>query len=282
MNFKHWFESIDNPAEIAKHWHQNLPKEADVRNDAQISNFVKVMSEPNLNGQAIALDLQGFTIHQSRYDKPISNNLLTISNPKLKLAHGLVSNKKSPEFSFYMEGNKAGNLIIQHPPIVYDQQDKILLTTIIEHELGHAADWLNPQYANTPASGHYLWDMSKYATNLHEARRLSEQLKSLLKKMNGDVTSVIKVLQGQRFTPEKVAQTTDKLQAKHLEVNPISPFAMNVELIPVAKAFLYSLGKNEANSSLVYDVNKQYVQEAANITFKILNLFKLHYFINND
>lgn len=278
FNFKHWLEAIDNPEAIAQHWHNNLPNDQDFRNPKEISHFVDLMSDPIMNGQAIALDLHKAIIHQSRYDKPIVNNLLNIKNIRLKYAHGLVSNRKNPEFSFYMQGKNAGQLVIQHPPLVYDNEDKVLLTSIIEHELGHAQDWLNPKYENIPPSGNFTWNMQKYAENLHEARRLSDQLRSLLIKLNNK-EAVLKVLRGQRFTPDKMINK-DSNQLKHMELNPVSPFALNKELLPVAQAFLNIYKKEDFNPpAIVQNYNKEFAQEAANCIVKILNMFHLRYFI---
>lgn len=290
LNFRRWFENLDdpigvqNPQAMAKHWQDNLPTEAENAplNKEAIATFAKYMAEPYTNGEALADHLLGLEVNELRYpDKPISNNLLNVSDERLQDARGFITNQEDPEFRFFMGGSRMGSLIIQHMPVVYTQQDEILVESIIRHEVGHAADWLDPNYRYVPPSGRYKWNATAYAENIHEARRYADQLHYLIRK-TGDVNKVMQMLDGP------------------------SSFRLAPALVPVAKAFLKEYGLKTENwastlatplmmagsflggdkaepptqpTAIVVNQQNQFAKQAAAVVNKIISMMSLGKFV---
>lgn len=213
LNFRTWFES----------WIEELPGGLPV-NESEVRAFVEAMADnsKNLPAKRIAEASPLFSrVNEDRYKKPLSDNLLTISSPKLKYAQGTVTDRATPKFAFYLfDGEyKAGNLVIRIPPVLFDDEDKVLLRRILKHELRHAVDWLNPEIQDEPSGKYvregYIFNLEKYTTNRYEARAHAEELRDLMKQI-GDVNKVLQLLQKR------------------------SEFSMSKQLIGIAEEFLHA------------------------------------------
>ena len=266
LNFRCWFEdnfnepdAIQDPRDVAKLWHANMPREAPKQNAHAVEQFASYMFDIDKNSQAVKNYFDGIYVNEVRYDQPINNNLLNINDEKLKNAKGLVSSRENPAFKFFMGAELGGNLLIRHPPVFYSIKDEELIRSIIWHELRHAIDWINPEFKDVEPSSQ-IFDVEKYARNAYEARAFADQLKFLMKRI-GNPNKVMKVL----------INTTYKF-----------PEA----LIPVAKAFLkeYSLNAESFDpvfqpSAIVIDQQKEDIRSAAVLVSKIVQMMQFGNFI---
>lgn len=231
LSFRKWLENladpnaIADPNKMARHWKDNLPNDnPHIKNEAGIKKFADAMSAACSNkpgGETLAHHISKYDSPILAYDESIANNLINSEDERLREARGFITDQDDAEFSFYMQGDRAGSLLIQHPPVVYDEEDKILINKIITHEVGHAIDWLDPQYQYVPPSGRYIMNAEKYAENIHEARRLSEMLVSLLKE-SGSFNKTMEMLQKP------------------------GPFVLSPALAPVAASFLFTFAKEHS------------------------------------
>lgn len=230
LSFRKWLENltdpnaIADPQQMAQHWKNNLPGDNSMKNEAGIKKFADDMSAAcsgKPGGENLAHHISKYETPVLAYDEPIANNLINSDDERLREARGFITEQEDPEFSFYMQGDRAGSLLIQHPPVVYDESDKILIGKVIAHEVGHAIDWLDPNYHYVPPSGRYILNAEKYAENIHEARRLSEMLASLLREVGS------------------FNKTMDMLQKP-------GPFVLPPALAPVAAQFLFTFAKEHS------------------------------------
>lgn len=256
MKFSRWLEAggLDDPDAFSQKqaddlgalWRQKLPKGHEPFNDSGIQAFVDSMADPAKNGRAIAMALGLKMIEEHRYSSNLTPDLILVDDDELGVAEGIVTNAKPAVFNFY-----DGDVKIQHPPLVFDKDDELLLESIIRHELGHAIDSINPVYQNIPSSGQFTkfyFHAELYAKNMNEVRRLGSQLRFLLQKV-GDPNKVMNLIRGKRNTDEKVRQLRQQMtgpqqvnirnQLMHLgDAGAISPFKFPPALLPVAEAFL--------------------------------------------
>lgn len=256
LSFRRWLEALENPEATAAHWMQNAPKGPPQQNEAAIDEFVNVMADPTENGLAIAYDLENRGVYELRYKhRPIAGSLINTDDENLRTAEGIITNQFEPEFVFWMGGSKEGSLVIQHPPLIFDRVDRDMLHSIIWHELGHAIDWINPRFRKIKPYTRSKWNAEAYSKNIHEARQIADQLKVLLRKL-GSVEKVMAALEGKRGY-EDLSDIGDPTLAGHLgekigsyKYRPTSPFKLNEDLLPAARAFLQMMERaNESFTS---------------------------------
>lgn len=183
LNFKKWFEEIDS-ADIANFW-QSLRPSPKI-NPTGIKSFSKRFTNIDVTSHFLNLIRQGRQVVQIVYQKPISGNLVEIKDERLRDATGLYDSRQPPDFSFFMEGEEAGRLLIRIPPVIIQNEDAIFLEGIISHESAHAADWIDPNIKEEyPTGNRFDMDMSLYAKNLYEARGNLVQIEVMIKKAGG-------------------------------------------------------------------------------------------------
>jgi hypothetical protein len=177
MEFRSWYETVKRPED-------EHPAGKDPRiNDAAVNQVVSKMADNTLNSKGLVILITGKSeqYQDLRADGPIAGQLLDLQNPKLQKLDARVPLLMAPEefsFKFVIGGKNAGNLYLWHPPLLYDNTDKALMSGIMYHELQHAIDWVrgmefdikNPRRVNARL----------YASSIHEARAFTRQLKHLL------------------------------------------------------------------------------------------------------
>lgn len=228
----------------------------------------------------------------------ISGNLLGFEDDKLGQAITVYDSVHVPaRFKFYDEGEQAGNIWLRFAPVIFTQKDRILLKSIVIHELQHAEDWAKGGYQPMESGSSYEFNMDEYLSRVDspEARALYSQLRYLLKRI-GNVDEVVKLLSGQR------PDTTEK-----------SPLAMRAELVPVAAEFLAhfkGLGEglgsfmlplavgagmagqpstpdfsrpaaNLDRPSKVYNIQQEDARTAANVVMRIMALFVFSQYVQS-
>jgi hypothetical protein len=167
MKFHTWVE--------AKGWFERLPQKPLDYNKSQIDLFVEAMADKNKNSAALYRTLSRQSYKDTRYDKPIANNLLLYNDVRLKNALGAVHNNVGEsEFKFITDGS----IRIIHTPVIYDDLDKHLLFSVIIHELSHADHWLRDKRFKPTKFNSF--NSEKYVKHWTEARAYSQQLVTLL------------------------------------------------------------------------------------------------------
>lgn len=238
MEFKNWLEA---------NWQEILPKDELKFNKAAVDGFVNQMADVSRNAQAVfaLLTRQSFN-SQPRYVGKIGNNFLTFDDPRLQNIKGdVTANVNASHFKFFHSGDKAGNIEIIHPPVVYDESDKHALYGVVVHELRHAQDWLNPAAKFKPVK-YYEFDVDLYnGENLTEARAYAEELKQLFIKV-GSAKKIlatfsqnpsIRPIPGAAYLPSNVPQK----YVKH------SPFSLSPNLLKFAQELLFHFEKSGVN-----------------------------------
>ena len=268
INFRKWLEAedklqdphgIEDPEYVGDILYKS-PAGKNIYNDNAISVFAGMMASPELNAKSVADALNGHFATEVRYGPlPISNNLLTVEDHRLRTAVGRVVSPQEPAiFEFFIAGKNQGCIIIQHPPAMYgltigkQEGDAVMMRSIIRHEVGHAGQWINPNLPKMRGTNQLRkWNATLYATNFHEAQQYAEQLRYLIAQV-GDVAKVLVIIRN-------------------------SPLGFAPAMIPVAEAFLrrYVL-QNEVfdpNPPAIV-VNQQQVA-AKQIIKAVTNIFNL-------
>lgn len=230
MKFQNWVE--------AKGWFERLPKKPLDYNKSQIDVFVMAMSDKTKNAAALYRTLNRQSYNDTRYDKPIANNLLIYNDARLKNALGAIHNNVEQSiFRFWAEGDKAGSIEIIHPPVIYDETDKHLLSGVLIHELTHADHWINDKRFKPARFNSF--NSEKYVRHWTEARAYSQQLIALLHRIPNRQT-ILAALSG--------LPSMDKFGEKEIPYRKVSPFSwtMSPVLLDFAKEFLaHYQGRNE-------------------------------------
>ena len=180
MNFRNWYEVSWTRSERE----HRLLKDPRIL-DGGIRKVVNKMADNSMNIIGLTMLITGThqTYQSLRANDNIAGNLLKVEDENLK--DYTASVPLVPDISdnylckFIIDGPKAGSLIISHPPLLYDERDKILLGGQFVHELQHAIDWLKgvPFKTYNPRV-----DVEAYTQSIHEARAFIVQLKFLLKR----------------------------------------------------------------------------------------------------
>lgn len=241
MRFRNWFESEEEsggPWGKEHPWLKRLGK-VDY-NKSQVNVFVNAMADNHKNAAALwyIMNNRGSSYSNERYNKPIANNLLIHNDLRLKNAVGKVENSFG-EFKFETSGENAGSIFIQHPPVVYDETDKLGMFGVIVHELAHADHWTkDKRFKPAPA---YSFDDEKYQRHWTECRAYSQQLIALLHN-TPDKQDILKVFDRPIKTDFFDVQGQQRAYSKS------SPFSWGAfpGLLEFAKIFLaHYQGKNE-------------------------------------
>lgn len=230
MKFRNWIE--------AQNWLERLPKKPLDYNSSQVNAFVDAMANKGRNAVALYSTINRIAYNDTRYNKPIANNLLVFNDVRLKNAIGEIHNNiEKSEFKFFPDGEQAGSILIRHPPVVYDNIDKTLLTGVIVHELQHAADWL--KYKNFKPTRFNSFNSEKYVRHWTEARAYSQQLVEILRRIPNK-KAIIDALSGHSSTE------MFKYGGKEMPYPKHAIFSWSPLLLDYAKEFLdHYQGRNE-------------------------------------
>jgi hypothetical protein len=244
MRFRNWFETEENNPWSQEHpWLSRLSNFE--YNKAEVYVFVEQMANKGANATAIYNSLRNQSVRQERYNKPIANNLLIYNDARLKNAIGEIHNSDTSNFAFYAKGEKAGTILIAHPPVIYDDIDKHLLFGVIVHELSHADHWLKDKRFK-PAKRpkwegdieKYRFDTDKYARHWTECWGHSQHLISILYRIP-DKKTILDAL-NRPTTMDTYPWQGAKPYVKE------SPFSLSPVLLEFAKEFLsHYQGRNE-------------------------------------
>jgi hypothetical protein len=170
--------------------------------------------EPKINTNEINIFAQAFfdlnesffvDIYKGRgqnvvYEKPISNNLLLISDARLGVAKGVAT----PDRTYF--GHNKGNVTIELPPVSWDARSRAFFRSIIAHEAVHVVDFLDVDfdYKNKEAPGYYFGDIDSekyifqdWKSAAREARAYVVQINYLLTEV--DIDSIIDLLDHETF-----------------------------------------------------------------------------------
>lgn len=230
MNFRNWVE--------AQSWLEKLPKKPLDYNKSQIDVFVDTMADRNKNALALYSTLNRRSYNDTRYDKPIANNLLIYNDARLKNAIGAVHN--NIDQSIFRFKTEDGSIDIIHPPVIYDTLDKHLLFGVIVHELTHADHWLRDKRFKPVKFNSF--NTEKYVRHWTEARAYSQQLVVLLHRIPNRQA----ILDAFNRSP-----TMDKFpspEGSEIPYRKVSPFSWTSSpvLLDFAKEFLaHYQGRNE-------------------------------------
>jgi hypothetical protein len=180
MNFQGWYESVLSRVE------KEHPVLQDPRiNEVAIMRVVRKMADNSLN--VIALT-KFITKSQQPYNSlrdngPIARNLIKIDDERLgEYTASVEIVQDDPAHylcKFIVDGPKAGSLVVSHPPLLYDNQDKELLFGQFVHEMDHAIHWVKGANFNVHNP---RVDIDAYLHTIHEAKAFIVQLKLLLKR----------------------------------------------------------------------------------------------------
>jgi hypothetical protein len=183
FQFQRWLEQDEvlHPQNVARRWLAKLPQESGSQNRKAIWQFVETMALEDLNQDLLNV-IYRREVHEPRYEEPIEGNLLNTRTGKLGTANGIIAWPEKAHFGFFLDGERAGNMEIKHPPVIFVQNDKELLAGIIWHELRHAQDWAKGEvnYQEPPSP---QFSMGKYARHILEARAYADQLRELLRRV---------------------------------------------------------------------------------------------------
>lgn len=237
MRFRNWFESEEESGGPWAKEHPWLKRLGNVDyNKSQVNVFVAAMADKDKNALALYNSLNRRSYSDERYNKPIANNLLIHNDLRLKNAVGKIETSFG-EFKFIASGEDAGSIHIQHPPVIYDEADKLGMFGVVVHELSHADHWTrDKRFKPAPE---YSFDDTKYQRHWTECRAYSQQLIALLHNIP-DRQAILNVFN----TPPK----TDffDFQGKQHPYTKVSPFSWSPSLLDFAKVFLaYYQGRNE-------------------------------------
>lgn len=181
-----------DPASIANLWFRGKPQDEDRTNHMEMYYFVGALSNKEANLVA-AIHPNSLTQDLIVYNKPISKNLLVEEYEALENAVSLITkNPKMFQCSFVSrEQNKdnfTGFILFAHPPSYYDDKDRFVLFSILQHELRHAMDFVDNNNKPIPndymfpnKDGGYEIDVDLYSRNITEVRAHADQAKVILK-----------------------------------------------------------------------------------------------------
>lgn len=176
MEFRNWYIENDD---------QDHPAGPDPRIvENGIRNIVEKMANNHLNVAGLIILITGKhqAYQEERAKGTITGSLLAVDDARLKTYDASVPLvEDNPEYNyiskFIIDGDSAGSLVISHPPLLYDEQDKMLLDGMIVHELQHAIDWVKGESFDVRNP---RMDMRGYLASIHEARAFRSQLKRLM------------------------------------------------------------------------------------------------------
>lgn len=219
MEFSNWFESnIDKTVSLWKSLKVKVPV-----NEKGINEFANILSSPQFSAVRLLFTETGQSANwlpAHLYDAPITETLLNTRSKILKDAKGTINlPEEGSKFLFCMSedteskatcddevfGNvPVGSIIIRFPPTNIDNNGKTLLKSIIRHEVTHAHDWNDKMFREEnpiPSNKEAFFDISKYHSNLYEARALVSQLNYLLRQIGKEkVPEIIQLLKHNSLT----------------------------------------------------------------------------------
>ena len=269
LYFKQYFNEGLSPKQnkrVFQTWEKNVQRDDTVFNSGKIIEFVGLMSSESNKYFA-----QGMSDHRAPVKKDKVVSFLNIEDKEEKLKNFVA------RFDDYKIEFDAGNIFIIHPVMVYSKADGLLLDSIVKHELGHAVDYLKGIEVE-PSSGLYKFNAYKYATNLGEARRLTQQLNILLSSLDffyhspdALIDAVVNTIKGNR--PD-IAGDEEKINTANYLAWGKTP----QELLPVVRFFLRNqlekIAKNEYITERILNLNK-----TVSCVNRIFNLMQLRNFI---
>lgn len=253
-------------------------------NESAVDNFVKRSSQLEYCTLLVNKFLkQGRGIIEEVHEAPISGNLLSVQNDRLGRAVTIYDSVNRARFKFFPAGREAGNIWLRFPPVIFTNNDRVMLKGIVIHELQHADDWVATGFQMQEVESSEF-DMDRYLGMVEEARGLYVQLRYLLKRI-GNVDEIVKLLSGNQPGG--------------------SPFAMREELIPAAKAFLdhfKSLGEglgsfamapmlaagspeisqnnpNLDRPAIVYNMQQEQARNAASAVKRLVQMFSFSQYV---
>lgn len=181
-----------DPSSVADLWLRGKPKDENRTNPMEMYFFVGALSDKNAN---LVAAVHSNSLNQDLvvYDKPISKNLLVDDYNSLGDAVSLITkNPNRFQCSFIArekeKNNFIGYILFAHPPSYYDEKDKFVIFSILQHELRHAMDFVDNNnkpipndYVFPKSDGSYEIDVDLYSRNITEVRAHSDQARIILK-----------------------------------------------------------------------------------------------------
>jgi hypothetical protein len=243
MRFRNWFESEEESGGPWAQEHPWLTRLGKVDyNKSQVNVFVEAMADKDKNAAGVYQQLTTRKLYKEsnpRYNAPIANNLLIHNDLRLKNAVGVVETGiGKSNFRFNFRGENAGSISISHPPVIYDELDKIAMFGVIIHELAHAAHWSKDKRFKG-AKIKYGFNSPKYTKHWTECYGYSQQLIALLEHIP-DRESILSA-----FSQPSGQNPFDYEGNRHV-YQKNSPFTLTPTLLEFAKTFLYHYqGRNE-------------------------------------
>jgi|LakMenEpi03Aug12_release.lakeMendotaPanAssembly.Ray.scaffolds.fasta_scaffold04759_4 hypothetical protein len=262
-----------DPSSIADLWFKSKPKDNSRTNEMEMYEFVGALSntKTNIDFIAIGMLLGGHINDEVVYDKMLSDNLLKGQYSNLEKAFGVISlNRSSYIQAFIAKEDKkdewTGDVLFIMPPMLYEEQDRHMFFSTVQHELRHALDFVDfnnkpikSDYMKPQLDGSYEVDIDLYSRHVSEARAHSDQAVVLIKKLGKEEAK--NVIKNSRFS----LASDEMREAMVLLIDKLAEEAVKENLAPVAV-----VSKAEDSES----------RELVNHLTKILELFRFRNFIH--
>lgn len=274
MNFKDWLKSKQEP--VVDLWSRTSVDTSFIK-EKGVNDFVDRMTNTTILGMMIGIIFNGRTVDNEIYKAKIGGNLISIRSKKLQEAKGVISSQSKPVFGFYMIGQNAGNMLIQFPPAIFDNEDKKVLKSIIIHESVHAYDWATDRINDDYPIGDILFNIDKYTRNLFEVRAFVAQLKVLMKEIN-DINLLINQLTNGPFA---VKEELIPIIMQYLRKNLSEGIGKLVMPIATAASLMGQTDSHAPSTPtpITFKQESHSIQQAAKIIKNIINKMKFANFI---
>jgi len=222
-SFKNWLALREMDSQgVASQWIANAPAES-VHNEQAVAEWASRHALADIAEELLGIVALGREVYNPVYEEHIDGNLLKDDTGHLGEGMGVLAWPRPARFAFIMEGRNTGDILVRHPPMLFDREMEILLHSVIVHELRHAHDWATGNHDRTQPSPSDLLrvDMELYARHVMEARGYADQLTYLLGRLEGQADKVMDALS-----------------------RPGSGMELDVRLRPVARAFVQHYAKD--------------------------------------
>lgn len=253
-----------DPSTMAKTWGLMMPQEP-VMNQLRMSEVWKItrnLSDQDLNRAwmytvAIGSPIQTTSVYRERLTKIVKKEI-----------RGVIEAEIGQEMDFHcrpINGNQGieSHVMIATTPMIYSKDDKVVLTSIIVHELRHSMDFHEmgnfkvADYTRDMGT-HYEINMDDYARNIVEARAHVDQIKNLVYTMGGGE-------EAKKVLKESVLMRTLIPEIKQ----------SMIEFIDL----IFSTNESFENPAIVMKHEKHEVEQAVDLVQKICESFKFSNFV---